>query len=119
MPCQVMIVEDDPDLREMLAQLLTLEGFDPTEAANGAEALRQLRSGPPPEVILLDLMMPVMDGWTFRAEQLRDPSIAHIPVIIVSAVPRHLLAGLRPSASLTKPYDLWTMLELVQQHCPA
>jgi DNA-binding response OmpR family regulator len=113
----VLIVEDDPDLRQMLTQILTLEGFDTDDVPNGAEALRRLRSGPAPGVILLDLMMPVMDGWTFRSQQLQDAAIADIPVIVLSAAPRERLTGLNAAASLTKPYDLWEMLALVEQHC--
>jgi two-component system response regulator CpxR len=61
--CPVLIVEDDADLREMMAQLLTLEGFETATAANGQEALEYLHATATPEVILLDLMMPIMDGW--------------------------------------------------------
>src|SRR5689334_11479746 len=80
----VLIVEDDADLREMMAQLLTMEGFASTAVANGREALDYLRDGGRPNVILLDLMMPVMDGWEFLREQTRDTVLATLPVIILS-----------------------------------
>ena len=64
----VLIVDDDPDLREMMAMLLAEEGFDTEVASNGQDALDKARARPP-RVIVLDMMMPVMDGWTFRAHQ--------------------------------------------------
>src|SRR5689334_24744520 len=70
--CPVLIVEDDEDLREMMAQLLTLEGFQTATVANGREALEYLHEASAPDVILLDLMMPVMDGWEFRRQQQAD-----------------------------------------------
>src|SRR5690349_1848715 len=82
----VLVVEDSTDARQMLASLLEVEGFAVRTAANGREALDQLRAGPPPCLILLDLMMPVMDGYQFRAEQRQDPGLSPIPVVVVSAV---------------------------------
>ena len=72
---KVMLVEDDVDIRADLSALLCSEGFEVVCAADGAEALAHLRAGARPAVILLDLMMPLMNGWEFRAEQLRDPSL--------------------------------------------
>src|SRR5690349_1561300 len=77
----ILIVEDDADLRDMMAQLLLLEGFDAYAVANGREALDYLHHADAPNLILLDLMMPVMDGWEFRREQQRDPQLAGVPVI--------------------------------------
>src|SRR4026209_1348307 len=85
-PCPVLIVEDDEDLREMMAQLLTLEGFVAATVANGREALEYLQHASKPDVILLDLMMPVMDGWEFRRRQQADPDLAPLPVIVLSAL---------------------------------
>ena len=84
--CPILIVEDDEDLREMMAQLLALEGFKAETAANGREALAYLALGDRPDVILLDLMMPVMDGWEFRRQQVTDPALAAVPVVVLSAV---------------------------------
>src|SRR5436853_5733359 len=85
--CPVLIVEDDVDLREMMAELLTLEGFAAAAVANGREALEYLHQGyDKPDVILLDLMMPVMDGWEFRRRMQSDPAIANLPVIVLSAL---------------------------------
>jgi CheY-like chemotaxis protein len=82
----VLIIEDEQDLRETTAELLDLAGYRVDCAANGEEALTHLRKGPLPRLILLDLMMPVMNGWQFRQQQLRDPVLAPIPVVVVSAL---------------------------------
>ena len=84
MPC-VLIVEDDDDVREMLATLLRAESYEVMTATNGAEALNAMRMRRPC-LVLLDLMMPVMNGWDFRKFQLSDPSIADVPVICLTAV---------------------------------
>jgi CheY-like chemotaxis protein len=81
----VLIVDDDADIRAALKELLESEGYDVVEAVNGLAALRRLRMGLRPCVILLDLMMPVMDGWDFRAQQLQDPEIKDLPVVMVTA----------------------------------
>src|ERR1051325_1993892 len=78
----VFIVEDDVDTREMLGRFLELEGYRVETASNGQVALERLGSGVGPCVIVLDLMMPVMDGWQFRQAQIRDQSLAGIPVIV-------------------------------------
>jgi CheY-like chemotaxis protein len=82
--CPVLIVEDDEDLREMMAHLLTLEGFEAATAANGREALEYLQTSRP-EVILLDLMMPVMDGFVFLEELQRRPGLGNVPVVVLTA----------------------------------
>jgi CheY-like chemotaxis protein len=82
----VLVVEDDRDIREVVVEALQDEGYEASGASNGTDALHKLRSGGPlPRVIQLDIMMPVMDGRAFRAEQLRDPALASIPVIVMSA----------------------------------
>jgi CheY-like chemotaxis protein len=82
----VLIVDDDPDIREILAETLVDKGFDVATAANGLEALRILRSMSfPPSVILLDLMMPIMDGYGFLEQRRCDPTLASIPLAIVTA----------------------------------
>jgi CheY-like chemotaxis protein len=82
----VFIVDDDLDIREILAETLVEKGFDVTTAANGDEALRVLRTmSVRPSVILLDLMMPIMDGYQFLEQRCLDPTIACIPVAIVTA----------------------------------
>jgi CheY-like chemotaxis protein len=80
----VMVVDDDPLWREALLDLLALEGIRGMGAANGAEALWSLRRGARPDLVVTDLSMPVMSGWQLLAELLRDPTLASIPVAVVS-----------------------------------
>ena len=115
--CPVLIVEDDEDLREMMAQLLTLEGFQTATVANGREALEYLHNASKPDVILLDLMMPVMDGWEFRRQQQADPSIAPVPVIVLSALDQGRASNLEATAFLKKPLDFDRLLMLVRVYC--
>jgi CheY-like chemotaxis protein len=82
--CSVLVVEDDPELRELLRVALTGDGYTVSTAANGRDALRHLRSTVSTCIIVLDLALPVMDGRQFRAAQLRDRSLAWIPVVLVS-----------------------------------
>jgi CheY-like chemotaxis protein len=117
MHCSVLIVEDDGDLREMMAQLLTLEGYQTAAVANGREALEYLLRGDRPHVILLDLMMPIMDGWEFRRNQQADPSLADIPVVILSALDQSRAANMHADAFLKKPLDFDRMLQLVRGYC--
>jgi CheY-like chemotaxis protein len=114
----VLVVEDDPDLREMMAQLLRLEGFDPVVAENGRDALKVLRSGARPDVILLDLMMPIMDGWQFRREQQSDRALADIPVVVATAVPlERVTSDFHAAAVLQKPLDLDDTIQTIRRHC--
>ena len=113
----VLIVEDDADLREMMAQLLALEGYVATTVANGLEALEYLERGDKPDVILLDLMMPVMDGWEFRRQQQAVPTLANVPVIILSAIDQRRAAEVDAAAFLKKPLDFDRLLELVRRFC--
>jgi CheY-like chemotaxis protein len=83
---RVLVVDDDTDLCEVMAQLLAFEGFETDVARNGQEALEKAHANPP-RVIVLDMAMPVMDGWAFRAHQRQCVALAAIPVIIVSAMP--------------------------------
>jgi CheY-like chemotaxis protein len=115
--CPVLIVEDDSDLREMMAQLLTLEGFQSAAVANGKEALRYLSAGDTPNVILLDLMMPVMDGWEFRRVQQADPVLSRVPTIVLSALDQARAQDLKPAAFLKKPLDFDRLLQLVREYC--
>jgi CheY-like chemotaxis protein len=88
--CLVLVVEDDDDTRDSLEELLGHEGYGVLAAANGAAALTLLRATPrarkpPCDLVILDLMMPVMNGWDFRARQRADPALAGIPVLLMSA----------------------------------
>jgi CheY-like chemotaxis protein len=105
----VLIVEDETAARTGMEQILRHAGYSPVSAPNGQEALDLLRAGVPARVILLDLMMPVMDGWQFRREQLRDPRLAHIPVIVLSALHHGWVEGVPPT--LPKPIDVKQLLD--------
>jgi DNA-binding response OmpR family regulator len=112
----VLIVDDDPDLREMMAMLLAEEGFDTEVASNGQDALDKARAHPP-RVIVLDLMMPVMDGWTFRAHQRYDAVLSSIPVVILTAVPVARIRNVGAAAALQKPFDHHQFVSAVRAHC--
>ena len=116
--CTVFVVEDDVDTRDMLGRFLELEGYQVEIASNGKQALERLYAGVHPCVILLDLMMPVMDGWQFRRQQIQDAAIADIPVIVVSAAGRERLAEVDANAYLSKPVDLEQLLARVTEYCP-
>jgi CheY-like chemotaxis protein len=118
----VLVVDDDFGLRESLCAALEEEGFAVAGAGNGREALDYLRREShrqhSPSVVLLDLMMPVMNGWEFRAEQERDPDIASIPVVILSAFARATDEELRGIETfLRKPVDMPTLLEALRPYC--
>jgi CheY-like chemotaxis protein len=113
-PGAILVVEDDPDVREAMALLLETEGYEVRTAAEGRDALDQLRSAPA-ALVLLDLMMPVMDGFEFRTQQMQDPEIAEIPVIVISCGDelQRKAAVLRADACLRKPIPTPRLLELV------
>lgn len=106
--CSVLVVEDDAETRELLRVALAGNGYDVATVRDGREALRYLRSHAETCIIVLDLMLPTMDGATFRAAQLRDRSLAWIPVVVVSgavdAVDR--AREVRAQSLLQKPLDL-------------
>ena len=117
---RVLVVEDDADVRGALAAVLEVAGYQVVEAAHGGEALDHLRAASKSFcMILLDLFMPTMNGWAFRAEQMKDPAMAAIPVIVVSAdasaATRARSLGI--AHSLTKPIDFDQLLSLVGEHC--
>jgi CheY-like chemotaxis protein len=115
----VLLVEDDDSNREALSDFLRDEGYEVAATANGAEALDYLRSSPAPGLILLDLMMPVMNAWEFRAEQRRHPALAEIPVILLSAGYRveEEAKSFGAAGVLRKPPDLEDLLAAISQHC--
>jgi len=116
---RVLVVEDDADCRDAVTNLLESEGYAVTGAEDGQVALDRLREGLDPCVILLDLMMPVKDGWQFRAEQLRDDALAAVPVIVVSGAGRAMeqaqLLGLQDY--IAKPIPPERLLEMLGRYC--
>jgi CheY-like chemotaxis protein len=114
----ILIVDDDPDIREALLDVLSDHGYRAQALSNGREALDYLRSGARPRLILLDLMMPQMDGLQFRHEQLRDPELCELPVLLISA-DTDIGASARAlgiTHSMRKPLDLDALLEVVVEH---
>jgi CheY-like chemotaxis protein len=115
----ICVVDDDPDIREVVRLVLEARGYRVTEAADGAEALARLHEEPDCCVILLDLMMPGMNGWEFRAHQRTEPALASIPVVVLSGV-RELTEQaktIEADAYLQKPVDLDRLLDTIDQHC--
>jgi signal transduction histidine kinase len=111
----LLVVDDDVELRTSLADVLRDAGFGVLEAANGQDALTLLRSEPPPDAILLDLMMPVMDGWEFRAAQKREPSLARTPVVVMTADGSPHAEAVDAALFVRKPFDLRTLLDGVDR----
>ncbi len=116
-PC-ILVIDDDASMRELLATALHLSGFVVATASNGADGLKRAREIQP-AVVLLDLMMPVMDGTHFREAQLRDPRIARVPVICISSVDptEEPAVRLRPAAYIVKPFDMDQIVSAVRMHC--
>jgi len=115
----VLVIDDHPDTLEGLGALLRQEGFAVSLARNGLEALSMLRDGLRPCIIVMDLMMPVMNGFEFREEQLRDPALADIPVIACSGVtdPVQTAGHLGAKALLHKPTQSEQLIALIWRHC--
>ena len=113
----VLLVEDDPDMRVYLAYMLQQKGFNVMTARNGADALSRMKDHGVPKLILLDLMMPEMDGWTLRQVLLQHPSLEGVPVVVLSGV-----ADVADEARslgttwLTKPVDLERLYAVVREH---
>jgi CheY-like chemotaxis protein len=114
----ILVVDDDHALREALSDSLRLEGYDVVEAEHGEAALRHLRSSDPPCLILLDLMMPVMDGKTLRETMLKEPALANIPVVLITAAGPQVAASVRAKDVLHKPLRMGHVVDVVKEHCP-
>ena len=112
----VLVVDDERDIREAVSEVLVDEGYEVVGAGDGAEALTKSRAHHP-DVILLDLMMPGMNGWEFRAAQQGDPDLSDIPVIVLSALGR--VSGLDAAEFLQKPFELDALLTAVHRHAKA
>jgi CheY-like chemotaxis protein len=115
----LLIVDDDDFGRETLGRILEAAGYTVLRAASGGEALRWLRHGPRPDLIVLDLLMPSVDGWRVFRQQQRDPCLARIPVVVVSAADAALLP--RPGHGIvgrfTKPVNVHDLLDTIRRHC--
>ncbi len=115
----VLVVEDDPELLLSLSEVIESEGYCVSCARHGLEALGRLRGGVKPSVILLDLMMPIMNGWQFRYEQRQDSDLAKIPVVVVSAKSdsQQHAAWLEADGYLSKPIDLGILFDMLSRYC--
>jgi DNA-binding SARP family transcriptional activator len=117
---RILFIDDDAATREVLAERLQAEGYNVACAANGWEAINHLRQSLLPHVILLDLIMPVMDGWEFRRQQLQDSALAAIPVIVLSSAVDSSQDASAPGgiSYLPKPVDFRRLITLVAGYCP-
>lgn len=117
----ILLVEDDKDIRELLRTLLQLQGYTVNMAGNGQEALDFLLRGDRPNVILLDLMMPVMSGQQFCEIRKANPELLNIPVVILSAdtAAAQKAPSLGANAGLTKPVDFGELVQLIDKICDA
>ena len=115
----VLIVDDAARIRDLLVEVLADEGYAAVAVADGQAALDYLHTHPAPCCIILDLYMPILDGWQFHRAQLRTPALAGIPVIVMSAVARALqpLAWFQAVAYLPKPFAVDEVLALVVPLC--
>ena len=114
----IMVVDDDVDIRETISDLLEMRGFHVLGAGDGGDALAQLKRGARPDVILLDLMMPGLSGDEFRRQQLADPELAEIPVVLLSGACGVDAAAERMHvASLPKPVELRELMDAVNRYC--
>ena len=117
MTSTILVVDDDPGIQRVMTKFLKLEGFTSAVAANGEEALAYLRGGGDACVIVLDLRMPVMDGWAFRKEQRLDPSLARIPIVVLSGVEAERIPELEAVAAFRKPVSFPDVLDVVRRLC--
>src|SRR5262245_12142796 len=116
---RVLVVEDNESTREAFSLILGMQGYSVGTAADGQAALDWLRSHGRPCVIVLDLMMPVMDGYQFRAEQRRDSALADIPVLVCTAAGERQVRPdqLQAAGYLNKPVDPPELVEAVRAQC--
>jgi CheY-like chemotaxis protein len=115
---RILVVEDDTSIRELLVELLESEGYQVASAINGLEGLKYLQNQSRPDLILIDLMMPVMDGYSFRTEQLKNPEWAMIPTVVMSAEAnaKEKMKTFNITAFLSKPVELDTILSTVARY---
>jgi signal transduction histidine kinase len=114
-PTRILLVEDDSDIRSSLQSILIDEGFSVAACENGQEALSRLGCALAPDLIILDLMMPVMDGWQFRIHQKNDPALAQIPVIAISADLSSKAGAVDAAAYLSKPFEHASLMRTIER----
>jgi len=114
----VLVVEDEDQARELLTEILTFEGFKALGFRNGAEALTYLETAPkPPSLVVLDILMPVMNGRQLRAEMLKKKELAEIPVIVITALDPAEARDLKPARVIPKPINIDALVNAVRTVC--
>ncbi|HSD21313.1 MAG TPA: response regulator [Anaeromyxobacter sp.] len=117
-PRSILLVEDDSGIRDSVAECLESEGYDVAPVENGREALRWLRNTARPDLIMVDLVMPVMNGAELIDELRGDMTLRDIPVVLMTgAAPTAAMPLPRANAYLSKPFDLGALLDTVLRHC--
>jgi CheY-like chemotaxis protein len=114
-PASVLVVEDHEDIREAIGEILENEGYETALAEDGARALDLLAEIPRPCLVLVDLIMPRMDGWQLVNVLSRDDRLATIPVVVMSAAANAHTVPEHPT--LKKPIDMEILLQIVRDHC--
>jgi CheY-like chemotaxis protein len=116
----VLVIEDDPDTQDAICGLLEFSGYRAVGVSNGREALDFLKTHSAPNVIVLDLMMPVMNGWEFRDLQRADESLAKIPVVVISAsgTPQNVVMGTGAVDYVPKPFDPDLLVAAIERITP-
>ena len=114
----VLVVDDVDATRHGLVELLRLRGYSPYEARNGAEGIELLREHPDTRVVVLDLTMPGTNGFWFREQQLMEPALAHVPVIVFTGSAKvEQLHRLAVADVLLKPFSVDDLFEAIERHC--
>jgi CheY-like chemotaxis protein len=111
---RVLIVEDDPDIRLLFSTALSVRGYEIDTASNGQEALAALASGPLPTAIVVDLHMPVMDGWKLLSALQANPSLSTLPVVVLTAADEPDREAPRPDTILIKPVSTQTLIDAIE-----
>jgi CheY-like chemotaxis protein len=114
---KILVVDDDADIREVLSEVLTESGHEVLTASNGLEGLQILRDGWAPCMVLLDLMMPVMDGYLFLEAAKRDPALASIPITVITAGRQVDVQRLEGATLVAKPIRLPALMSLIAKNC--
>jgi CheY-like chemotaxis protein len=113
----IMVVDDEAESRTFLVRLLQLEGFTVVSFANGADALHYLANSTPPCLVIFDIRMPITDGTQFRSAMLKDPRLAKIPAVVVTAFERLATGELAALRVFRKPLDFGSLLNTVRENC--
>lgn len=109
----ILIIEDDNAIRDAMASVLELEGYSTVLASNGKQGMEMIKAGHVPDIILLDMMMPIMSGWDFLDFIRANEETSQIPIIVVSAY-GEIAKSVRPHAVVPKPVQVNSLLETIE-----